>query len=96
MANNLTGNPLYITEVNGAKTGSLTIQSIAWVSDENSGDDIAAADFFIVTDTVGRRIASKVASFAGDDGYWSFPSGLKVDGIKVTSLDGGICYIYLV
>ena len=95
MANDLTSNPLFIDTANGAKTGDLSIQSIAWVADQTGGKDIAADDDFLLTDTAGRRLAGKRATVAGDDGFWSFPNGLRVDGIIVTALDGGHCYIYI-
>ena len=96
MANVLLGtaNPIYIDATGTLHVGWVTIQAIALVGDETAGDDIAAADFFEITDTAGNIIASKMAAYDGDDFYISFPLGLKVNGLACTSIDGGIGYIY--
>ena len=95
MANNLNSNPLYFDTTSGAsKTGLLFLASITWVSDEGAGDDIAADDDFLVTNSTGERIAGKRAEFAGDDYYKEYPyPGKPVNGVIVSKLDGGVCEI---
>ncbi len=88
-------NPIYV-DATGVITGDVTtIQGVLWVSDETASDDIAAADFFELTDKHGHILASKTAAYAGDDLYTPFPKGLVCDGITCSSIDGGICFIYL-
>ena len=94
MANDTGGNPLFFDTAAGAKVGTMTVQSIAWVGDQATNKDIAAADDLLVTDTAGNRIIGKRAIAAGDDMYVHFPLGLRVDGVIVSLLDGGNCYIY--
>lgn len=101
MANNLNSNPIYIDTAGAtsAITKRLYLRGVAWVSDETGGDhDIAADDDFLLHDAAGGdRIIGKQAKSAGDDLYisWSGPNGFPVDGIYVTTMDGGVCYIYL-
>ena len=93
MANDTGGNPLKF-DATGSVAGTMTIQAIAWVGDQATNENIAADDDMLVTDTGGRRIVGKRAIAAGDDLFVSFPLGLRVDGVKVTALDGGLCFIY--
>ena len=95
MANSLSTNPIFLDAVASSEiTGKVKIIGIVWASDEGSGDDIAADDDFLITDSAAKRIIGKRASFAGDDLGISFPGGLTVNGIKLTVLDGGVVYIY--
>ncbi len=97
--NNLNSNPIYInTEgATSAKSGPLRLLGVAWVSDETGGDrDIVANDDFLLHDGAGgHRIIGKRALSAGDDLYITWPGGLMVNGTYVTTLNGGVCYIYL-
>ncbi len=97
MANNTNGNPLYFDTEGGSKTGLLFIKSIAWVSDETGGNDIAADDDFLASDSNGGRIIGKRAEAAGDDLYIDYgsPKGKPVNGIVITTLNGGVCYVEL-
>ena len=94
MANDLTGNPLFVDTVAGAKTGEMTLQLVVWTADETGTKDIAADDDFKLTDAEGRFLCGKRATFAGDDGAWPLPLGLPVNGVIVSKLDGGVCTIY--
>jgi len=99
MANNLDSNPIFIdtSGSTSAKKGPLRVLSIAWVSDQETGDDIAASDDFLLDDSsTGRRIIGKRAHSAGDDLYVSYPlPGKEVPGLYMTTMDGGVCYIEL-
>ena len=95
MSNDVAGDPLIIdtagvTELEGA----CVIQAIFWVSNSVAGKDIAADDDFVVTDSDDRVIVSKRAETSSDWGNFVWPQGKKVSGIKVTTMGGGICYIY--
>lgn len=98
MANAKTGNPLYFDATSGASvTGEfMRILAVTWVSDGGADLDIAADDDFLLSDSSGNKIAGKRAEAAGDDfglvfGYPGFP----VNGVTVTTMDGGVCYVYL-
>jgi len=96
MANSLVGNPLFIdTVTGGAVTGTQRVVAIVWTGTEATDKDIAANDDFAVTDTAGRIIIEKRASAIGDDFGIVFPRPIPFDGLIVTKLDGGVCYIYL-
>ena len=97
MANVLLGtaNPIYVDATGTLHTGWITIKKILWVNDETAGDDIAAADFFELTDTAGNILVSKCAVVAGDDLHIDFgDDGLPANGLACTSIDGGIAFIY--
>lgn len=96
MANDGNVNPMYVDTAAAVTTKQVKIQQITWVSDETGGDDIAAADFFELTDVNGNILISKTAAFAGDDLGVSYPMGLGANGITCSSIDGGICFITLV
>lgn len=97
MTNVLTGETLYFDSTTTASvTGIRRILGIVWTSSSESERDIAADDDLLVTEASGKYIIGKRAEFAGDDlGYnWARP-GKKVDGITITTMGGGVCYIYL-
>ena len=96
MANSLYGNPIYLDSTTGAtKAGMVIIQAIIWVSSEGAGLDIAIDDDFLLSDGNGNKIAGKRAKTAGDDLHISFPNGFQANGITLTTMDGGVCYLYL-
>lgn len=95
MANDVNGNPLYFDEA-GSKTGLLFIKSISWTSNEGAGLDIAADDDFLVSDSKGRVIIGKRAEAAGDDLHIDYgEKGKPVNGVTVTTINGGVCFIEL-
>ena len=96
MANVTTGNPLYGDTAAALTTNNVKIQAILWSGDQTSGKDIAAADDFLLSDANGGRLAGKRAAYDGDDFYIWFESPIPVNGITVTTLDGGYFYVYLV
>jgi hypothetical protein len=95
MANNLTSNPLFIDTAAGAVTGMKFVLGIAWLGTEAANKDIAANDDFAVTTSAGAVIVEKRAAAAGDDLAIMFPKAVPFEGLIVSKLDGGVCFIYL-
>lgn len=96
MSNDVTKNP-WVLDTAGATvltTVKLTIQAIVWVSNSVAGKDIAADDDFLLSDQNSRAVISKRAEGAGDGLEISFPRGIQVDGLILTTMAGGVCYIY--
>ena len=87
---------LYFDSTTGASiTGERKIIGVFWVEDQTSAKDIAADDDFLLSDADGNRIVGKRAAGAGDDLAITPCRPLVVDGITVTTMDGGVCYIWL-
>lgn len=98
MSNSTTTNPIFIDTVQStAMSGKFHIRAIAWVSTETAGDDIAANDDVKILDGDDNIVFWKRASAAGDDAFLSFggPYGLIVNGLYVSTMDGGNVFIYL-
>ncbi len=97
MANVVTTNPILCDTAGVLKVDEPTyLKAIAWVSDQASGSDIAADDDMLLSDSDGNRIIGKRASFAGDGlEMWHFPEHYCVNGLTMTTIDGGLCYIFL-
>ena len=97
MANNLNMNPMFLdTAVALIPAGVPAYpRAIAWVADQAAGSDIAANDDFLLSDSAGNRIVGKRATFAGDGlEMYHFPEGYNVNGLTLTTIDGGVCYLY--
>ncbi len=93
----LTGNVLY-SDVEGAvlMTRMVRVIAIFWVADETSGKDIATDDDFLLSSQTGMRIIGKRASFIGDDlGVVFGHPGVPFDGLTITTMDGGVCYVVI-
>lgn len=97
MANITTTNPIFCDTAGVLKTGKITfIRAIAWVSDQASNCDIAADDDLLLSDSTGVRIIGKRASFSGDGlEMYHFPQDYIVNGLTMTTIDGGVCYIWV-
>ena len=94
MALSLGTNPLFFDSITGASVqGKKRVLAILWV--EGIGKDIAADDNFAVTDSNGVMIVSKTAAAAGDELILSFSQPTTWDGLTVSVLDDGVCFIYL-
>jgi len=83
------------SDIGVTHSGRYYLMGITWVSDDDSGYDIVADDDFLLNDANGIRIAGKRAEAAGDDFGVSFAKPLPVEGLKLTTLDGGLCVLYL-
>ena len=94
MANSLLANPYYGDTAGVLTTEQKIIRAIYWGGDQTATDDIAATDDVLFSDANGNRIWGKRAAFDGDGDYIPFPGGLPVNGITVTTIDGGYFYIY--
>lgn len=87
---------LYADATGVLVTGTHYIKMIAWVSDQASTKDIAADDDFLLSDADGNRIIGKRAEFAGDDLGITVPGNpMPVNGITVTTMDGGVVYVWV-
>ena len=97
MANVTTGTLLYFDSTTGASvTGQKKIKAIFWTSNGGADLDIAADDDFLLSDSQGNKIIGKRAEFAGDDlGVILQHKPMEVNGITVTTMGGGVCYIWL-
>lgn len=83
------------TTVGASITGIVKVIAIYWVSDQTSGKDIAADDDFLVSDGSGHRIIGKRAEDVGDDMGIVFPQPFVTNGLVITTMDGGVCYVYV-
>ena len=95
-ANDTETNVKYFDTTSGASvTGMVKILAIIWTSNETAGLDIAADDDFLLSDADGHVIAGKRAEVDGDDFGLMFSEPLVVNGITVTTMDGGVCFVYV-
>jgi len=95
-ANNTVTSVKYFDTTSGAAiTGTMKVIAIYWTSNEGAGLDIAADDDWLLSDSEGNPIAGKRAEAAGDDFGIVFPQPLVVKGITVTTMDGGVCFVYV-
>jgi len=98
MANVLTTNPIFCDTagVLKLKAANVYLKAIAWVADQASGCDIAADDDMLLSDANGARIIGKRASYIGDGiEMYHFPEGYQPPGLTMTTIDGGVCYIFI-
>ncbi len=96
MANSTSVNPIFCDTAGTLKPSMpINLKAIAWLNDESAGKDIAAADDMLLSDINGTRIIGKRAIAGGDGLEWFFPENFVVDGLVMTALDGGVCYIFI-
>ena len=89
------GGILKFTAKDQVTTTPFHITAIAWVSDEGSTLDIAADDDFVIADASSEEtIYSRRAEATGDNPILTIPGGVDVKGISITTLDGGVVYVY--
>ncbi len=92
MANVLTGNPIYVDTVNGAVTRKMDIVAVFWVSDGAAA--IVADNDFAIVDNNAFPIIGKRAEGDGDGLEIVFNKPFPVNGVKVSAIDSGVCYIF--
>lgn len=90
-----TGMLYYTATAAQAETGRFRIMGVYWMSDQAANKDIAANDDFLLSDAAGNRIAGKRAEAAGDGLELSLAKPQFVNGFTVTTMDGGVCYIWI-
>jgi hypothetical protein len=87
MANSVTNNPLVLDSTGVALTGSTSIKAVLFTAANGNG--------LLLSDAAGNKIASLEATTGDLSPSITIPGGLRVEGITVTTIDGGIAYIYL-
>ncbi len=96
MTTTLTGNVLYSDATGALATTMVRVLAIFWVADQTGNKDIAADDDFFLSSQTGMRIIGKMASFAGDDlGVVFGLPGVPFDGLTITTMGGGVCYVVI-
>ena len=95
MANKLTGHVLYSDAAAALTTKQCRVIGIFWIADQTENKDIAADDDFLLSDGNGDRIIGKRASFIGDDLGVTYGPGLPCKGVTITTMDGGVCYVWI-
>lgn len=89
------GGVIKFTAKDQVTTTPFLITAIAWVSDEGSNLDIAADDDLLIADGSSTEIIySRRAEAVGDNPILVIPDGISVNGISITTMDGGVVYIY--
>lgn len=81
------GNRIKFGSVNDAVTGSLVLQAILY--------DHTAAGSCVIQDTASKEIITLRNSASVLSAWVFFPKGLKVEGLKVTTMAAGTVTIYL-
>jgi len=95
MASTLTGNVLYSDGAATLTSNRCRVTGIFWTADDTSEKDIATDDDFLLSDSNGDRIIGKKASFIGDDLGIVHNPGLPCNGVTITTMDGGVCYVWI-
>ena len=90
MANDLTGNPLSITDAAVIYTRPTKIKKMTWIP-ATDGDDLDC------TSNDGSKIWSFKAIAAGSDIIYEidFGEGMVFSGLNVVTIDDGTLYVYL-
>ena len=96
MANAIDGvNPIRCDTAATLKASGIKvrIKAICWESDGAS--QIAGDDDLLISNADGDEIYGKRAEFAGDGvGMYHFPENFESNGLVMTTIDGGVCYIF--
>ena len=90
MAVTKSANVIKCTAVNDVDTRTLKIMGILWVGE----DTFQITDSMVLVDNNGNIIYGKRAPSSIEQTNIMFPFLLPVNGIKVSTLDGGVLYIY--
>jgi hypothetical protein len=85
---------LVFTAADQETTKGFCISTIAWLSDQNSGKDIAADDDMLLENGVGTTIIGMRAEATADDLQISFNPCIYANGLKAEDLDGGYLHVY--
>jgi hypothetical protein len=87
MANSVTTNPLVLDSTGAVLTSPARIKAILFTAANGEG--------LLLSDASGNAIASLEASTGNLSPTLTVPGGIKVDNLTVTTIDGGVAYVYL-
>jgi len=87
MANSVTTNPIVLDTAGAVSTDRLTIKAVVFTAANGEG--------LVLSDTAGNAIISLEASTGDLSPSVTVPGGIKTDGLTVTTIDGGVAYLYL-
>ena len=87
MANSVTTNPLVLDSTGVVLTGPVTIKAVLFTATNGDG--------LLLSDAEGNQVAGLEASTGDLSPTITVPGGIKVNGLTVTTIDGGVAYIYL-
>jgi hypothetical protein len=87
MANSVGTNPLVLDTAGVALTGPVTIRAVVFTA--------ATGEGLLLSDADGNAVLGLEASTGDLSPSLTVPGGIKVDGLTVTTIDGGAAYVYL-
>lgn len=90
------GNIIKFTAKDQKTTTMFRIREISWVSDEGSGLDIAADDDLLIANGDSTQVlySRRAEATADNPPVFLGDKGIITDGISITTMDGGVLYIY--
>ena len=87
MANSVGTNPLVLDSTGVALTGPVTIRAVVFTAANGEG--------LLLSDADGNAVLGLEASTGDLSPSLTVPGGIKVNGLTVTTIDGGVAYVYL-
>ena len=87
MANSVGTNPLVLDSTGVALTGPVTIRAVVFTA--------ATGEGLLLSDADGNAVLGLEASTGDLSPSLTVPGGIKVNGLTVTTIDGGVAYVYL-
>jgi len=87
MANSVTTNPLVLDSTGIVLSTPVSIKSILFTAANGEG--------LVLSDKNGVAVASLEASTGDLSPSVAVPGGIKINGLTVTTIDGGVVYVYL-
>lgn len=87
MANSVTTNPLVLDSAGVALTGPVTIKAVVFTAANGEG--------LLLSDASGNAVVGLEASTGDLSPSVTIPGGIKNNGLTVTTIDGGVAYVYL-
>lgn len=95
MANVIDGqNPIKCDTAGVLKpAGLIHPKAILWT--DVDGNEIQDDEDILLSDSEGMEVIGKRASAAGDGLQFTFPEDYFCDGLTMTTIDGGVAYIYI-
>ena len=87
MANSVRTNPLVLDSTGVVLTGPVTIRSVVYTAATGNG--------LLLSDAAGNQVLRLTASTGDLSPSLTVPGGIKIDGLTVTTIDGGTAFVYL-